>query len=161
MDADQKVTIEWEPFVGQGFIGGSLAGLTLGIGVALWLILFVDTGNLAVTILAPPLLGAVLGAMDGLLIGYVLYWWSNRHKKVPKTFDRILIGSVSLFVFLMLVSGGSHDHFLSMILNLGQAVLIGGVSGYAAHPRSSSSSNLCPTEQALGAESSVSDLYSK
>ena len=146
-------SIGCEPFVGRGLLGGSLSGLIFGIGVGLYVTFLIDSGNVGLTMVALPLFVAIAGAIEGVVIGYVVFWWSShRSQKVPNALTRILIGSFCLFMYLLLndlVSIGTTHYFF----DLGQAVLVGGAAGFLARPRELPSHIQDRTEQALGADS--------
>src|SRR5215203_5886375 len=150
MDQQTNRSFAWEPFVGRGTVGGILAGLVGGVGAGLY-VTFRNDIPLAM-LLTLPLFAAMTGAIQGAVIGYILFWKAQRSQKLPTAFTRILIGSLSLFGYLLvtdLISKGTSHYFFI----LGNAVLVGGVAGFLARPRPRTLSIRARTEQALGADS--------
>ena len=149
MDKQTDSSFAWEPFVGRGSAGGILAGLLGGIGAGVYVTFRSD---IAIAMLTLPLFSAIAGAMEGAVIGYIVFWEARRSQKLPSALTRILIGSLSLFVYLVvtdLIGKGTSHYFF----NLGNAVLVGGTAGIMARPRAVTLSNQSRTEQALGADS--------
>ena len=150
MEQQTNTSFEWEPFVGRGSIGGVLGGLLGGVGVGLYVKFRSDIAlALMLTIL---LFAAIAGLIEGAVIGYIVFWKAKRSQKLPSAFTRILIGSLSLFGYLLvtdLISKGTSHYFF----NLGQAVLVGGLGGFLARPRAVTLPIQSRTEQALGADS--------
>ena len=101
---------------------------------------------------ALPLIASIAAAIEGLVIGYVVLWWSRRWQKIPNALTRILIGSLCLLLYLLLIDLVSKGMF-HYWFNLGQALLVGGVSGFLARPRELPPSIQHRIEQDFGADS--------
>jgi hypothetical protein len=158
MDQEVNESLGWEPFVGRGLVGGGLSGLSVGLGVGVYATFLIESDHLAMTMFVPPLFGAVAGVIEGLVIGYIIFWWSHRRQKVPNALTRFLIGSSCLFLYLLLtdlVSKGTAHYFF----DLGNAIPVGGAAGFVARPRKLLTSIQHRTEHALGADSPVSNFY--
>jgi len=78
MDQDANKSIGWEPYVGGAFVGAAFAGLGGGL-------------------FGLPLFACIAAAIEGLAIGYIVFWWSRRWQKIPNALTRILSARFAYF----------------------------------------------------------------
>ncbi len=141
---EQTNELNWEPYVWRGALGG-VVGMFVVVAVGtVYVLLRLGVDNLVGQFVLLGVMGLVSGVITGLAIGYVIYKVTKRRGAEPNHLMRITIG-IGMVLAYELLTALTSNHPFHPAFEVGYAVAVGGLAGFFAQAKTSSSRGISAT----------------